>query len=52
MNDDPLNDPAFRAAWVHLTPFQKRVIVWRAILLSIRERAFRFIQRITGGSKQ
>lgn len=47
-----MNDPDFETlsdAWVHLTPWQKKILTWRAILLSIRTRAFRFIQRITGG---
>jgi hypothetical protein len=44
-NDD--NDFQFMLdAWVHLTPLQKKIIVWRVFLMSLRARAFRFIDSI------
>jgi hypothetical protein len=44
-----MNDPDFETlyeAWVHLTPWQKKMLVWRAWIESIRNRAFRFVQTI------
>lgn len=44
-----MNDPDFETlsdAWVHLTPWQRKILTWRAILLSIRARAYRFIDSI------
>jgi hypothetical protein len=47
-----MNDPNFEKlseAWIHLTAFQKQMIVWRAWIMSIKNRAYRFIQKLTGG---
>jgi hypothetical protein len=36
----------FKAAWIHLTPLQKKIIVWRVWIELIRSRAFRFVNSL------
>lgn len=46
---DAYNDPdfqAFAAAWIHLTPLQKKIILWRMFISANRERAARFIRSL------
>jgi hypothetical protein len=55
IKQDPYDDPDFQAIaanWIYLTPWQKKIIVWRASLIAIRTRAFRFLKKITGGKPQ
>jgi hypothetical protein len=44
-NDDP-DFQAFAAAWIHLTPLQKKIILWRVYLESVRTRAACFIRSL------
>lgn len=44
-----MNDPNFERiaeAWIHLTPWQKRLLVWRVWILSIKNRAYCFVNSI------
>lgn len=49
INNSPNNDPDFQTfadAWIHLTPLQKKIILWRVYLESVRTRAARFIRSL------
>jgi hypothetical protein len=44
-----MNDPDFEKlleAWIHLTAFQKQMIIWRAWIMSIRNRAYCFVMSL------
>jgi len=43
--DDP-DFQTFADAWIHLTPLQKKIILWRVYLESVRTRAARFIRSL------
>ena len=49
INNSPNNEPDFQNladAWIHLTPLQKKVILWRVYLESVRTRAARFVRSL------
>lgn len=44
-----MNDPDFKTlsdAWIHLSPWQKKIFLWRVLLESIRARAARYVQSL------